>query len=93
MLNFLLCALFEFWVDYMAATSLELPMLVTSAFNAIYCISVAIKSNLFAPHTAYGKLSEEQMRLLGVSDKGRKCSHNLFVLIDSSLLLQFFVIH
>uniref|UniRef100_A0A915BYH6 Uncharacterized protein n=1 Tax=Parascaris univalens TaxID=6257 RepID=A0A915BYH6_PARUN len=31
--------------------------------------SVAIKSSLLAPHTAYGKLSEGQMRLLGVSDK------------------------
>uniref|UniRef100_A0A0M3HX26 Transmembrane protein 209 n=1 Tax=Ascaris lumbricoides TaxID=6252 RepID=A0A0M3HX26_ASCLU len=69
MLNFFLCAVFEFWNDYMAAVSLELPVLVISAVNAIYCISVAIKSSFLAPHTAYGKLSEGQMRLLGVSDK------------------------
>uniref|UniRef100_A0A915BX95 Transmembrane protein 209 n=2 Tax=Parascaris univalens TaxID=6257 RepID=A0A915BX95_PARUN len=69
MLNFFLCAVFEFWKDYMAAVSLELPALVISAVNALYCTSVAIKSSLLAPHTAYGKLSEGQMRLLGVSDK------------------------
>lgn len=72
MLNFFLCTVFEFWNDYMAAVSLELPVLVISAVNAIYCISVAIKSSFLAPHTAYGKLSEGQMRLLGVSDKGWK---------------------
>ncbi|VDM45072.1 unnamed protein product [Toxocara canis] len=69
LLNWLLCALFESWKEHMAAIAIELPLFVICTVNVTYCLIGAITNSLLTPHTADGKLTDEQMCLLGLTDK------------------------
>ncbi|KHN72910.1 Uncharacterized protein Tcan_07723 [Toxocara canis] len=69
LLNWLLCALFESWKEHMAAITIELPLFVICTVNVTYCLIGAITNSLLTPHTADGKLTDEQMCLLGLTDK------------------------